>query len=108
MSDHVAWLRYNNHNGQKPTTVHLCDSDAPGAFKVYRHPIEVAALRARLQWTRDRWQDIVEDADNYARELFGRPANEIGGLLGGIRAVADNERHACDAALNPPHPKGGG
>lgn len=35
-SDHVAWLRYNDHNGARPTTIHLCDSDAPGAFKVYR------------------------------------------------------------------------
>lgn len=38
MSDHVAWLRFNDHNGRRPTTIHLCDSDAPGAFKVYRAP----------------------------------------------------------------------
>lgn len=37
-SEHVAWLRYNDHNGARPTTIHLCDSDAPGAFKVYRQP----------------------------------------------------------------------
>jgi hypothetical protein len=35
---YVAWLRYNNHNGRRPTTIHVCDSDAPGAFKVYRRP----------------------------------------------------------------------
>jgi hypothetical protein len=32
---HVAWVRYVRHDGQ-PTTVQLCDSDSPGAFKVYR------------------------------------------------------------------------
>jgi hypothetical protein len=37
-SEHVAWCRYNDHNGARPVTIHLCDSDAPGAFKVYRAP----------------------------------------------------------------------
>lgn len=40
--EHVAWLRYNDHNGQRPTTLHLCDSDAPGAFKVFRAAQAVA------------------------------------------------------------------
>ena len=35
---YVAWLRYENHEGQSPTAIHLCDSDEPGAFKVWRHP----------------------------------------------------------------------
>ncbi len=35
-AEHVAWLRYDDHNGMRPTTLHLCDSDAPGAFKVFR------------------------------------------------------------------------
>lgn len=96
MTDHVAWLRFKTGNDGRPATIHVCDSDAPGAFKVYRHP---ADLLARLRWTRDRWDDIVDDADNYAWELFGRPAAALGGLLGGIRAVAENERAACDAML---------
>lgn len=33
--DYVAWLRYKSGND---TTVHLCDSDTKGAFKVYRAP----------------------------------------------------------------------
>ena len=94
-SQHVAWLRYKPGNDGRPTTIHLCDSDAPGAFKVYRSPPEVASLRARLQWTRDRWDDIVDDAACLMRE----------GLLLGIKTVAENERAACDALLNPPHPK---
>lgn len=36
LADHVAWLRYSEYNGTRPATIHLCDSDAPGAFKVYR------------------------------------------------------------------------
>lgn len=33
--DYVAWLRYKHHpNGD--TSIHVCDSDAEGAFKVYR------------------------------------------------------------------------
>lgn len=59
MSDHVAWLRFNDHNGRTPTTLHLCDSDAPGAFKVYRHPpaleCENAALREALAEAMMRW-----------------------------------------------------
>jgi len=50
---HVAWLRYNDHNGRRATTVHLCDSDAPGAFKVYREQPkpDVAAMVDRfLAW----------------------------------------------------------
>lgn len=33
--DHVAYLCYRDH-GDHPTTIHICDSDSPGAFKVYR------------------------------------------------------------------------
>ena len=33
--DYVAWLRYQHHDGDV-TTIHVCDSDAPGAFRVYR------------------------------------------------------------------------
>jgi hypothetical protein len=32
--DYVAWLRYV-HEGER-TRIVVCDSDAPGAFKVYR------------------------------------------------------------------------
>lgn len=37
--DYVAWCRYDFTNEETTgTTISVCDSDAPGAFKVYRHP----------------------------------------------------------------------
>lgn len=37
--DWVAWLRYDYTNEETTgTTINVCDSDAPGAFKVYRRP----------------------------------------------------------------------
>lgn len=33
-AEHCAWLRYQGHaNGV--TTIHVCDSDSPGAFRVH-------------------------------------------------------------------------
>jgi hypothetical protein len=45
---YVAWARFNTHDGRSATTLHLCDSDAPGAFRVYR------------------WEDVQDGA---AREI---------------------------------------
>lgn len=39
-NDYVAWMQYRRHNGM--TTIHVCDSDSPGAFKVYRSAVEKA------------------------------------------------------------------
>lgn len=36
-AEHVAWLCYRHHHG-RPTTIHVCDSDVDGAFKVYKGP----------------------------------------------------------------------
>lgn len=36
----VAWMQYRDHNGTRPTTIHLCDSDAKGAFEVIRKPTD--------------------------------------------------------------------
>lgn len=37
-SEHVAWLRYKSDpTGNKSPRIKLCDSDDPGAFKVFRH-----------------------------------------------------------------------
>lgn len=34
---YVAWVFYRGgRDGNRPATIHLCDSDAPGAFKVWR------------------------------------------------------------------------
>lgn len=35
--EHVAWLRYVRAH-ERPTRIQLCDSDTPGAFKVYAAP----------------------------------------------------------------------
>lgn len=35
-AEHVAWARYAKHE-DRSTTIHLCDSDEPGAFPVYRN-----------------------------------------------------------------------
>lgn len=35
MTEHVAWVRYIYKHGA-PTRIVLCDSDAEGAFKVFR------------------------------------------------------------------------
>lgn len=56
-------------------------------------------LMARLRWTKDRWQDIAEDADDISREFYGKDADEQGGKIGGIKAVAENERYACGLIL---------
>ena len=45
---YVAWARFNTHDGRSAATLHLCDSDAPGAFRVYR------------------WEDVQDGA---AREI---------------------------------------
>jgi hypothetical protein len=34
--EHVAWMRYKKRGGSDESFLVLCDSDAPGAFKVYR------------------------------------------------------------------------
>lgn len=34
-AEHVGWMRYGKVRDHE-TTLHVCDSDAPGAFKVYR------------------------------------------------------------------------
>lgn len=39
-SEYVAWLYYKTGRDGRPTTIHVCDSDAEGAFKVYRHPAD--------------------------------------------------------------------
>ena len=43
----VAWLRFQEH-ADRPTTVHLCDSDHPRAFQVYAaQPADIRAGSAK-------------------------------------------------------------
>lgn len=45
-SEHVAWLRYKSDpTGNKPPRIKLCDSDDPGAFKVFRHAVSVQPVK---------------------------------------------------------------
>lgn len=65
--NYVAWLRYVNG------TIRVCDSDSPGAFKVYRHPkhfppsVPVSDVRWMIQQLREYAMDDQErpptDAD---------------------------------------------
>ena len=58
MSDHVAWLRYGSR-GDRPVTIHLCDSDSFGAFPVYP-PSALAAKDAEIA---DMLTTICEQQD---------------------------------------------
>ena len=41
MSEHVAWLRFLHRGDNQQPYLTLCDSDDPGAFKVFREsPME--------------------------------------------------------------------
>jgi hypothetical protein len=42
----VAWLRFQEHEN-RPTTIHLCDSDHPKAFKVYATMPQPASSQAK-------------------------------------------------------------
>lgn len=57
--NYVAWLRYNFHEGNT-TTIRVCDSDAEGAFKVYRRPPNTAALLAEQERKIAEQHDRIE------------------------------------------------
>lgn len=59
-------------------------------------------LRKRLEWTRARWDDVMEDAETL---LAHTKDKSLHGMILGIKSVAENERYACDAALANPPPK---
>jgi hypothetical protein len=41
--DYVAWMRFAHRTDNQQPYLQICDSDAEGAFKVYRHPLPGAA-----------------------------------------------------------------
>lgn len=62
-AEHVAWLRYKERDNGA-TTIHLCDSNAEGAFKVYREPV-----RSRLSWGEGRDEErqlLMRALERYA------------------------------------------
>ena len=42
-TDYIGFARYEDYNGRRATTLDFCDSDTPGAFKVYRAPVSHTA-----------------------------------------------------------------
>lgn len=73
-NDHVAWLRYKSHDGGR-TTIHLCDSDSPGAFQVYR------ALPAPVAQAAGEWVPVSErlpaKAGEYLCTFIGRDKGSV-------------------------------
>jgi hypothetical protein len=64
-TEHVAWCRYVTQH-ERPTRIVICDSDAPGAFKVYRPALACgvdrdAALKQsrREPLTRQQIDDVM-------------------------------------------------
>lgn len=54
--EYVAWCRYVQ--GPSATTIVLCDSDSPGAFKVYRSA--VSAIRPSIEAVLEQCAGICE------------------------------------------------
>ena len=56
--DYVAWCRFTGNNGPIVT----CDSDAPGAFKVYRRPALNTERLEEAKW----WRNLcIMDPQSY-------------------------------------------
>ena len=54
--DYIGWARWR-HRGQgdnEQPYLAWCDSDAEGAFKVYRHPADPSPFDALERWLRER------------------------------------------------------
>lgn len=54
--DYVAWCRFTGNNGPIVT----CDSDAPGAFRVYRHPAQAQREEAPKPRDAERVAENIE------------------------------------------------
>jgi hypothetical protein len=53
--NYVAWLTFQHHSDNR-VSIHVCDSDTKGAFKVYRHAPAPDVTR------------LVEEVDTYIRK----------------------------------------
>lgn len=63
---YLGWARVNDHDGNRAATIHFCDSDAPGAFKVYRASptaIGASSCAAEGRDARAIANEQAEDAD---------------------------------------------
>lgn len=81
--DYVAWCRYLYDEAGGIQSIETCDSDAKGAFKVYRHPAELLQPTGEqeqgAQAAIDHWATMYRKvaADNV--ELLNRLAESVEG-----------------------------
>lgn len=86
--EHVAYLRFITKHDQ-PTRLQLCDSDAAGAFRVYRGPRVLEADNARLR------ERLAEIASTWAMKATDS-REEAGRIRRTIKAPTDAEAY-CNA-----------
>jgi hypothetical protein len=71
--EHIAWLRYVNHGQEEDSgadilTIETCNSDAPGAFKVYASmPVEP-----------DAWEEAIKEARLAKTDGIGSTMSNLG------------------------------
>ncbi len=104
-SEHVAWLRYIR--SAERTQIAACDSDAPGAFKVYRHAdSELDRLRSRVaeleaenrKLTEYRDQiDILRDSEYISALKFGWNLGQADNSAVFHQAIASRRREIVQA-----------
>jgi hypothetical protein len=109
--EHVAWLCYREHNGHEPTTLHLCDSDTPDAFMVYRkkqaerpapaghwQPIDTANKHGAPVWLFD--PALIDEDFNPTGTVDGHWQDDVGWM----GAVWDGYRDEWSTEqVNPTH-----
>ncbi len=57
--DYIGWARWRRRGDNQQAYLSICDSDAEGAFKIYRHPQtdELRAQKAALESGSEVWWD---------------------------------------------------
>lgn len=97
-AEHVAWCRYVNHNGRRPTEIKLCDSDSPGAFKVYAAPQAAPAPEPVA------WRPLTDEDRRSALEAM---PDWLGGFLkkwGWLNFAKEIERRCMEKNKAAPQP----
>jgi hypothetical protein len=97
---YVAWARYNAHDGRSATTLHLCDSDAPGAFRLYRWPdVPQHDDRASLRHFLSAALVFGREGDAHARTMAAFDEwfrlHDGAGVLGGQQHTVGPDPSAC-------------
>jgi hypothetical protein len=76
----VAWLKYNNHHGERPTTIQLTTPDDEEGFPVYREQFSTRSCNCSLYareiniamgfiraWLQSEWKDFVKESPSPLR-----------------------------------------